>query len=162
MDLWTFAVRLYQSPGVQPAALALQDADGVDVNMMLFAAWCGAQRAVALGAADFQAVEAAVGPWRRQVVLPLRSVRRLLKVDAFGGFEPAQAGFRKEVAALELRAERLQLDAMSATRTGTPATASASLALSNVEALLSFASVADTPRRQQAVAAIRLALDRAW
>ena len=39
--LWDFAVRLYAEPGVGEACLALQDRFGVDVPLLLWAAWLG-------------------------------------------------------------------------------------------------------------------------
>jgi uncharacterized protein (TIGR02444 family) len=38
---WDFSVRTYGRPGVAEACLALQNRDGADVNMLMFAAWYG-------------------------------------------------------------------------------------------------------------------------
>jgi uncharacterized protein (TIGR02444 family) len=80
---WDFAVRLYGAPGVAPACLELQDRHGVDVTMMLFCLWLGAERGERLGARLPMLMEAARG-WRRAAVLPIRSVRRWLKSEANG------------------------------------------------------------------------------
>src|SRR4029077_986465 len=40
-DLWRFSLAFYALPGVARALIALQDRDGLDVNLMLFAMWLG-------------------------------------------------------------------------------------------------------------------------
>ena len=110
---WTFSLRLYRCDGVPPACLNLQDASGIDVNILLFtlyAASCGR----GLAAADVAAIIARIDPWRHAVVVPLRGVRRYLR-DCPQGFEaPAVAALRQRVKAIELEAERLQQDALFA------------------------------------------------
>ena len=46
--LWRFALAVYQKPGVSDACLLLQDRHGCNVTLLLFAAWAGAERGVAL------------------------------------------------------------------------------------------------------------------
>ena len=73
--LWDFAVRLYAEPGVGDACLILQDSVGVDVPLLLWAAWLG-------DGADstvLRAGDRAVGPWRARAVRPLRALRRHLR-----------------------------------------------------------------------------------
>ena len=74
--LWDFAVRLYAEPGVSDACLALQDRFGVDVPLLLWAAWLGD----GADAAALRAGDRAVGPWRARAVRPLRALR--LEIDA--------------------------------------------------------------------------------
>src|ERR1700680_2972326 len=38
---WRFSLRFYRQPGVADACIALQDARGVDVNILLFFLWLG-------------------------------------------------------------------------------------------------------------------------
>ena len=60
-SLRDFAVATYGGDGVQAACLTLQDAHGLDVNVVLFAAWAGAVAGRALGPQDVAAAsEAAV------------------------------------------------------------------------------------------------------
>ena len=77
--LWRFALAVYQKPGVSDACLLLQDRHGCNVTLLLFAAWAGAERGVALTAEEFAAAGNAVRPWHGEVVKPLRAVRRRLK-----------------------------------------------------------------------------------
>jgi uncharacterized protein (TIGR02444 family) len=93
---WEFSLAFYAEPGVAPACLAMQDRDGLDVNLALLCCWVG----VALDAAALAEAEALVRDWRAQVVQPLRAVRRWLK-----GRDEA---LRAQVAAQELAAEQRQ------------------------------------------------------
>src|SRR4051794_37663070 len=69
---WTFSLRLYGTAGVPPACIALQDAGGVDVNLLLFLLFC-ARAGRRLGAADVGKIVSTVDPWRNEVVVPLRT-----------------------------------------------------------------------------------------
>ena len=103
---WRFSLAVYAAPGVADECLALQDARGIDVNVLLFCAWLGSRRIV-LTEADLAAIEATVRPWRDQVVGPLRGVRRDIKARPDAA-EQDIAGLRKDAAALELRAEQIE------------------------------------------------------
>ncbi len=97
--LWQYSLSRYSLPGVEALCLVAQDDYGIDVNLLLLAAWLGEQGLV-LTAADVADIDAAVEPWRREVVLPLRALRRQWR-----GL-PAVAGLRDDIKALELRAEQ--------------------------------------------------------
>jgi uncharacterized protein (TIGR02444 family) len=112
-SFWDFSLALYERPGVAAALLGLQDRLGVDVNMVLFCCWAGAESR-RLSSDDLAAVEAVAEPWQAEVVRPLRSLRRRLK----GGFGVLPAGrveaFRKRINDLELDGERIAQEAMAA------------------------------------------------
>ena len=103
---WTFSLDVYARPGVAEECLALQTRYGIDVNVLLFCAWAGAVRRVALREPQVAALDARVAAWRQSIVLPLRSVRQGLK----GMLELGQsvAALRKDVAAAELKAEQIE------------------------------------------------------
>ncbi len=103
--LWDFAVRLYGEPGVGEACLVLQDRFGVDVPLLLWAAWLGD----GADAATLRAGDRAVGPWRARAVRPLRSLRRHLRHTVAGLDGEAQERWRGSVKRLEIDAERLAL-----------------------------------------------------
>ena len=105
--LWDYASTIYALEGVAPACLVLQDRFGVDVNLLLYAAWL-AHLQQRLGATHVEALDAFVSDWRDQVVRPLRTLRRQLRAVAGAG------EFFEAVKALELRSERVQLDRMYA------------------------------------------------
>ena len=127
-DLWTFAASVYAEAG--EACLALQDGYGVDVPLLLFAAWIGEVRGVALDADRVAEADGWIRYWRRDVVQPLRAVRRRLK-DA--GAEP----LRQMVKTAELESERVALILLeqgSAAWTG----AAADCAGANLDAVFAF------------------------
>lgn len=75
---WQFSLEIYAAPGVAQECLMLQDESGVDVNMLLYCAWRGAQADI-LSAAAIAHLNEVVQTWRVDVVGPLRAVRRRLK-----------------------------------------------------------------------------------
>jgi uncharacterized protein (TIGR02444 family) len=105
---WRFAVRLYGLPGVADACLLLQDRLGVDVNILLLAAYAAAERGIALEAGDVRDMDSAVASWRSAIVAELRKLRRRLK----SGPEPAPCGvterLRSEIQSAELHAEQIE------------------------------------------------------
>jgi uncharacterized protein (TIGR02444 family) len=125
--LWDFSLRLYGKAEVSSACLKLQDEHGVDVNLLMFAAWQGRVRMARLSAADVQAAVEATGPWRSRVVMPMRALRRDLKgaigtIGAIGAVGTVGTVgteihsdleiIRAKVKALELESERMQLAAL--------------------------------------------------
>jgi uncharacterized protein (TIGR02444 family) len=102
---WRFSLAVYAAPDVAGECLALQDTRGVAVNVLLFCAWLGA-REIIVTTHDLAAIEASVRPWREAAVQPLRAARRGIK--ALSDVDDDIAVLRKEVAALELRAEQIE------------------------------------------------------
>jgi uncharacterized protein (TIGR02444 family) len=100
--LWRFSLALYTRPGVAEALIALQDRAGCDVNLLLFALWCGAAHGHRLDRAELAAAEGAIAPVARDIVGPVRQLRQDLKT------EPAAdlLDLRRRLLALELAAER--------------------------------------------------------
>lgn len=100
--------------GVSKACIALQDAYGGDVDMVLFALWC-ARRGRHLDGADLDAIDAAVTQWRETAVQPPRNARRALKPPPLHPFDPAAASsLWKQLLSAEIKAERQQQAAMEA------------------------------------------------
>ncbi len=111
-SFWDFSLALYDRPGVAAALIGLQDRLGVDVNMVLFCCWAGAESRI-LSRDDLAAVEAVAEPWQAEVVRPLRSLRRRLK-GGFGVLPAARIeAFRKRINELELEAEHIAQEAMA-------------------------------------------------
>jgi uncharacterized protein (TIGR02444 family) len=108
---WRFSLQYYRLPGVAEACITLQEESGVDVNLLLFLLWHGAQGR-RLAAVEVARLEQQIAPWRERTVIPLRAVRRALKSPP-GLVEPgATEAFRTRIKAVELEAERLQQEAM--------------------------------------------------
>lgn len=115
-DLWGVAVALYARPEVEAACLALQDEAGVDITLLLFAAWAGVRRGVALTPERLQALDESLAPWREEVTMPLRRLRRAMKTMAppHKSLEHPALDLRGRIKACELESERLALDALAA------------------------------------------------
>jgi uncharacterized protein (TIGR02444 family) len=110
---WAFSLKVYGDEAVARACLGLQDVHGLDVNMLLFASFAGAQGR-ALSRADVEELDRAVEPWRRNVVRPLRQVRRWLKANAPAADEPAGT-LRRKVLEREIESEAYQQSLMERT-----------------------------------------------
>ncbi|HEY4344710.1 MAG TPA: TIGR02444 family protein [Parvibaculum sp.] len=107
---WAFSTALYARPGVEPALLALQDADGLEVNLVLFCLFAGS-RGQSLDGPSIAAMQGVGDIWGREVVGPLRTVRRQLK--ALGSENGTAASLRDEVMQAELAAEKAMQTALS-------------------------------------------------
>jgi uncharacterized protein (TIGR02444 family) len=101
-SFWRFSLMVYERPGIAEALIALQDRAGHNVNLVLFGLWLGLCEAVRLDAAGLARARAAIAPLDRDVVAPLRQLRRALKDHA----EPDMRDLRRRVLALEIVAER--------------------------------------------------------
>lgn len=99
--LWTFSLAVYGGNGVADECLDLQERLGLDVNILLLAAFTGAVEAVQLESRDITAASAAVADWQSEIVRPLRQARRALKTAS------AEA-LRAQVKASELEAEKIE------------------------------------------------------
>jgi uncharacterized protein (TIGR02444 family) len=141
-NFWNFSLGLYGRPGVAPALLSLQDALGLDVNMLVFCCWA-ASRGRALTAPDIAAVAAVADPWQDEVVKPLRALRRRLK----GGFPPLPPdrveAYRKGFSDLEIEGEHIAQEAMERAAESLPKSApgraGVALTASNLKAYFDFA-----------------------
>lgn len=110
---WRFSLGIYRQPGVADACIALQDGCGVDVNILLFMLWLATTKQ-RVPPAEAQSICAKAGPWRDDVVVPLRTLRRRLKNNAPLVERNAAELFRTKIKAVELESERLQQEALFA------------------------------------------------
>lgn len=131
---WAFSLAVYDRPGVAEACLRLQEARGVDVNLLLHALWCGALgHRIAL--AERRRLDEAVAPWQAGAVRPLRAVRRWLKTQQAlpaAGAEALRAG----VKAQELEAERLEQGLLESLLSPPPGPGGPAHAAANLSALV--------------------------
>jgi uncharacterized protein (TIGR02444 family) len=100
---WRFSLAFYERPRVADALIALQDRDGFDVNLVLFALWHGISGRGALGADALAAAEQVAGTLRSEIVEPLRRLRRKLRHHPDGDVQRLREG----VKALEIGGEKL-------------------------------------------------------
>jgi len=119
---WPRALAIYREPGFAEAAIRLQDTIGLDITILLIAghALANGRR---LDAAALAKLDAIVEPWRREVVLPLRRIRRRLKAGPAPAPSPATTAFRSEVQRVEIAAERIALALLAAKVAELPHTA---------------------------------------
>jgi len=108
---WRFSLAFYARPGVAEALIALQDRAGCDVNLILFALWRGMAHGHRLDHDELIAAQAAIAPLRRDIIEPLRRLRRGLKADS----DPDIQVLRRRIGALELAAERSAQSRLAAT-----------------------------------------------
>jgi len=104
---WDWSLRTYAEPGVAEACLALQNRHGLDVNLLLFVVWAGAEGHTLSETAVGDAIDR-VRRWHAEIVRPLRSLRRRLKNDPHGADPALAAALRTQISAAELDAEHVE------------------------------------------------------
>ena len=102
-EFWRFSLAVYCQAEVEQECLTLQQALGIDVNLLLFCAWLGT-RGITLSQEQILAASVAVGTWHDQVVQPLRGVRQQIKAFKRDAFE----NYRTKVKGTELEAEQIE------------------------------------------------------
>jgi uncharacterized protein (TIGR02444 family) len=100
---WCFSLAFYERPGVADALIALQDRDGFDVNLILFALWLGISGRGRLGGNALVASKRVAGTLRSEIVEPLRNLRRKLRHHPDGDVQR----LRERVKELEIAGEKL-------------------------------------------------------
>lgn len=103
---WNWAVGRYEASGVSEACLHLQDVQGQNVPLLLWASWCSATGREL----DEETLEAACDlarSWAVVSIEPLRTVRRNLKVRVIDIDDAGRLALRDRVKALELEAEKV-------------------------------------------------------
>lgn len=157
-----FALALYGRDGVPPACLELQESAGIDVNILLFAAWRGAMLRRAVEPADIAAARAHVAEWHTDVVKALRAVRRRLKTGPAPAPDARTTKLRAQVQAAEIAAEIIELEELGTLSAGAPAPAGADGAAlacaAMAQVVASFAGRPPTPEEDAAVRAIAAAI----
>lgn len=115
--LWDFCLDVYGQTDVEQECLALQERFGVDVNLLLFAAYAGAVEGIALSESETAEASETIADWHGDVVRSLRKARQALKASSrriaseLAG--PAEA-LRAAVKTAELESERIELSLLSA------------------------------------------------
>lgn len=104
---WEFSLAHYSRREVAEACLHLQDAYGVNINLLLFCCWAGS-RGEKLNTTQILKAQRVIAEWDTQVVQRLRQLRRYLKDSAF-----TVGQIEKSVRELELSAERVVQDMLA-------------------------------------------------
>ncbi|MCH9640918.1 MAG: TIGR02444 family protein [Actinomycetia bacterium] len=111
--LQRFALNVYGAEGVPRAAVLLQDRCGVDVNVLLLAAFVGSAMGASFGRAEAECARDRTQQWQHEVVRPLRAVRTRLKDGPAPVPAPATTALRDQIKAAELNAEMIELGELS-------------------------------------------------
>jgi uncharacterized protein (TIGR02444 family) len=135
---WDFSLDLYRRPEVESACLVLQDAHGLDVNLVMLAAWAAhTGRRLELSLAG--RLRALADAYQADVMQPLRQTRRALKAHApSSALAPLLADRRRALLGLELdleRLEQLQLEKLLDEAGSVRAQPAAQLFVANLEQL---------------------------
>ena len=139
-EFWRFSLAVYKPADVAAECLALQEAAGLDVNLLLFCAWLGT-RGIVLSRSDIEAASRVVGSWHNSVVRPLRGVRRHIKTQYGDAFEPLRSRVKDD----ELQAEQVEQAMLFAYAQGIQSSSDRVDAVArNVNAYLSMLSGAAT------------------
>jgi uncharacterized protein (TIGR02444 family) len=107
-DLWSFALDLYNKPHVSDACLLLQDEGNVDVPILLFAVWLmGAS--IPLSKIEIGEIDRSLKDWRLEVIVPLRTIRRRLKIGPQPAPSPQTEVLRSIIKNAEFASEKIEL-----------------------------------------------------
>lgn len=106
--LWRFAEDVYQRPGVEPACLKLQARYGLSLSLLFAAVWSGLEGRGRLGVSNVETAIRRGQEWDREVIDPLRALRRHLKLHPPQDVAEETYRLRKRLIDAELHAEALE------------------------------------------------------
>lgn len=106
--LWDFAVALYDQEPVKAACLRVQARYGLSISLLLGAIWTGIHGYGRLGATELETTIRRAMEWHRDVIEPMRALRRLLRQQPPAGVEGDTQLLRKQLVDAELDAERIE------------------------------------------------------
>lgn len=106
-DFWAWSLAAYEREGVAARLLALQDDHDLNVNLLLWCAWCASGRGEISELVMRKAMDLS-GSWSRDVTAALRGARRALKAPPPQADADAAATLREDVKRAELAAERIE------------------------------------------------------
>lgn len=104
---WSWSLARYKIDGVEPLLLRLQDEFDFNVNILLWACWCGENFDAAPDIVFRKAVDI-TAKWSGNVTAPLRNARRFLKAPPPQANAEEAAALRTEIKTLELTAEKVE------------------------------------------------------
>ena len=108
-NLWSFALFIYKKEGVASACLNLQNKCQMDIPMML-AVIFACRRGKFISDKSILELQHLASQWQCEVVKPLRQIRTLLKTGPLPAPNKQTNKLRESVKALELTAEKIQIE----------------------------------------------------
>lgn len=109
-----FALGIYRADGVSAACLLLQERFEIDVNLVLFATFFGAEEGRRLTPSHVGELADRIDPWHAEVVRPLRAVRKRLKAGPAPAPDARTAELRGALQRVEIEAELIELAELGA------------------------------------------------
>lgn len=106
--LWDFAVAIYEMEGVKKACLSIQARYGLSISLLLGAVWSGAEGYGRLGATELETAIRRGVEWHRDIIEPMRALRRRLRQSPPQGMERRTERLRHQLLEQELEAERIE------------------------------------------------------
>lgn len=106
--LWEFAVAIYDCDPVKAICLRIQARYGLAVSLLLGAIWTGQQGYGRLGVTDLETTIRRAVEWHRDVIEPMRALRRQLRQQPPAGIEQATRQLRRQLVDAELDAEKIE------------------------------------------------------
>lgn len=106
--LWEFALSLYEVEGVKQACLSIQARYGLSISLLLGAVWAGANGYGRLGATELETAIRRGMEWHREIIEPMRALRRRLRQHPPQGLERRTEKLRHRLLVQELEAERIE------------------------------------------------------
>jgi len=106
-DFWHFSLTFYEQPGMADLLVGLQDAHGVDVNLVLFLCWCGSRGRIPFDETQLSAARDSIAVWQTEVTAALREIRRRMKGGIATIAVDASEPLREAIKKLELESERI-------------------------------------------------------
>ncbi len=124
-SFWEYSCRVYSADEVSEACLHLQDAYGMDVNLLLLCCWHASTRGV-IEQTLFSSLLTTSKAWSDNVVVPLRESRRWMKAQLAQQSLPSAVTcdqftqLREQIKTIELRCEQHQQTFLQDLLTSTP------------------------------------------
>ena len=143
-ELWAFSLRFYARPTVSEHCLALQDAAGADVNLILLLVHAAASGRV-VTAEQVAWLDHACSQWRDTVIRPLREARRAVRSSQVDDTRDLYADLKATELAAERIAQGLLARAFASLNVAMDRRSPATLATANLEAYRSLTPMPDAP-----------------
>ena len=140
-SLWSFSVDRYAKPGVQEAAVALQESQGADVNFLFYCVWCAVTGRDLLDVDEFEKAEKLVARWRGEITEPLRMLRNRIKADPELAEPKGAMNVRGKILDAEVESERIaqtMIESTAGPKLNKTQESPATIAESNLKAYLNY------------------------
>ena len=110
---WRYILEVYARPGVAEDLLRRQQEDGLDIILHLFSLYAKDCLGRSIGGQERLEAVRLIKPWREQIIVPLRHLRRTLKeMPAPEGSGDAKESLRQAVKQAELDSEQIEFQAL--------------------------------------------------